>query len=178
MDRSESQDSLESDSLDYEIPTLEPGMVSESSVLNQHGVGCHESKGAREFKRLVPPDHLSTEKLVNVLYDTNSAFVDTLIELASKYDMVVSSTLKGWNGIDTKLCVKILHITCEWNSDRIRLPGRSDYVSLRGKVKPTLNPIDHVFLSYYQALWQHYRQCFTNNVCYITTVEKSRCRKT
>jgi len=165
MNRSDSQDSLDSTMLECDIPTLEAG---NESLLKQH---------VQQFRSIVAPDHLSTEKLVAVLYDINPFHVDTLIELASKYDMVVSTVLKGWNGIDTKLCVKLLHITCEWNSDRVRLPGRSDYVVLRGKIKPTLNAIDHVILSYYQALWQHYQRCFTGNVCYIATVEKMRIKK-
>lgn len=169
MNRSDSQDSLDSTMLECDIPTLSLG---DESILKQHG-----SKSVQQFRSVVSPDHLSTEKLVSILYDINPFHVDTMIELASKYDMVVSRTLQGWNGIDTKLCVKLLHITCEWNSDRVRLPGRSDYVVLRGKIKPTLNTIDHVILFYYQALWQHYQQCFTGNVCYITTVEKNRSKK-
>lgn len=170
MNRSNSHDSLDSTVLECDIPILET--QPDESILK-----AHLSKAARQFRASVQADHLSTEKLVSILYDINPFNVDTFIELAAKYDMVVSTTLKGWNGIDTKLCVKLLHITCEWNSDRVRLPGRSDYVSLRGKIKPTLSMIDNVILSYYQALWLHYERCFTGNVSYITTIEKMKNKK-
>lgn len=115
---------------------------------------------------------LSTHKLISILYETNKNHVNAMVELAANYDLVVSDILKGWNRIDSKLCVKLLHITCEWNSDRIRLPNRTDYISLRGKMKPTLSETDKVFLSYYKAIWEQYSKCFKNNVCYIMTVDR------
>lgn len=148
------------DSMDIEIPTMD---ISVEEVMKQCAVKASTETG-----------HLSTATLISLLYDIDPEHVTTMVEIAAKYDMVVSPTLKGWKGIDSKLCIKLLHITCEWNSDRVRLPNRSGPVAMQGRIKPTLQPVDHVILSYYQALWRHYQQCFSGNTCYILTVEKNR----
>jgi hypothetical protein len=154
--------------LDFGMPTMD---VSLDDMMKQHA----SSKAVRSitFNRpAVPNKHLSLETLIDLLYDINPEHVDVMVSLTAKYDMVVSTALKGWKGMDCKLCVKLLHITCEWKSDRVRLPDRSSPVAVNGRIKPTLSETDHVILSYYQGLWQHYQQCFRENVPYIMTVEK------
>jgi len=165
------------DSIDIDIPkqhSTTPNHCVVSKAIEQPKLSIRTESDRVHKHAIVPRDHLSTATLISLLYDINPERVTAMVEIAAKYDMAVSPTLKGWNGIDSKLCVKLIHITCEWNSDRVRLPNRSGPVAMQGRIKPTLTPVDKVILLYYQAIWLHYQQCFGGNTCYILTVERNR----
>lgn len=121
-------------------------------------------------------DHLSIKSIVTLLYEVNPEYIDPFIIMVSGYDMVVSDKLNGWNGIDCKIVVKILHVTCEWKSDRVRLLNRASAVSLHSRIKPTLSSVDKVFIEYYDAIWQYYSKCFKDDtrVPYIITIERGQ----
>lgn len=111
--------------------------------------------------------------LANLLYDVDPSEIETFMNMVLRYEMTVSSVFNDWKGIDCKLAVKILHLTCEWKSDRIRLPGRATYISMNGKRKPSLNSSDSIIISYYRALWLHYASHFDERIPYILTVDKT-----
>lgn len=144
--------------------------ISTEMIMAQHSVKSSGLPAPPEMTE----DYLSTRRLITLLYDINPEYVETMVSLVTKYDMVVSSALKGWKGIDSKLCIRLIHVTCEWKSDRVRLPDRASSVSLNGKFKPTLNEIDRVIIEYYKAIWNYYSGCFSGNTPYIMTIEKGK----